>query len=96
MMEITVKVMGPLIKITGESTVLMNMPEESTVRDLLEALFRRFGEDLKQEVLNEEGTDLAPYYKVLINGRNTKLMNYLETKLKNGQIVHVMPPIAGG
>lgn len=96
MMEITVKVMGPLIKITGGSTVLIDLPEESTVRDLLEALFQRFGEDLKQEVMNAEGNDLAPYYKILINGRNTKLMEYLETTLKNGQTVHVMPPIAGG
>lgn len=96
MINVTVKVMGPLIKITGGSTISIELPDESTVWDLLDVLFERFGEEMKNEVMEEGGLDLAPYYKVLINGRNSKLMEYLETVLEDGQVVHVMPPIAGG
>ncbi len=73
MINITVKVMGPLIKITGSSTISMELAEKSTIWDLLNALFDRFGEEMKREVMNQSGEDLAPYYKVLINGRNSKI-----------------------
>lgn len=96
MMTVTVKVMGPLINLVGASTFDMTLPEGSTLWELLEVLFQQYGEALRQEVMNPQGTDLAPYYKLLVNGRNSKLMDYLDTKLEAGQLVHVMPPIAGG
>ncbi|MEW6662136.1 MAG: MoaD/ThiS family protein [Bacillota bacterium] len=95
-MTITVKVMGPLIKIVGKSTITVSLPSEATLRMLLDHLFECYGDELKNEVLNEDRTDLAPYYKLLVDGRNSKLMAYLDTKLQEGQLVHVMPPIAGG
>ena len=88
--------MGALISIVGQSTFQVTLPNGVTLRHLLDYLFEIYGMPLKQEVMNPEGADLAPYYKLLINGRNSKLMGYLDTVLEDGQLVHVMPPIAGG
>ena len=96
MMTVTVKVMGPLINLVGASTFDMTLPEGATLWELLEVLFQQYGEALRQEVMNPQGTDLAPYYKLLVNGRNSKLMDYLDTKLAAGPLVQVMPPMAGG
>ena len=95
-MTVTVKVLGPLIKIAGASTFTLEVTPGTTVRELLNQVFDIYGEDMEANVMNESRTDLAPYYKILINGRNSKLMQYLETELEEGQVVFIMPPVAGG
>lgn len=95
-MTITVKVLGPLINIVGGTTFTLDVKPGTTVRDLLEEVFHMFGDAMKAQVMNEAGTDLAPYYKILINGRNSKLMHYMDTELEDGQVVYIMPPVAGG
>lgn len=96
MITVTVKVMGSLINILGQSTLQVALPTDTTLRQLLDQLFEQYGDPLRKEVMNSEGNDLAPYYKLLVNGRNSKLMAYMDTPLADGQLVHVMPPIAGG
>ncbi|MDA8235474.1 MAG: MoaD family protein [Clostridia bacterium] len=88
--------LGPLIKITGASTFTMDLVEGTTIWGLLEQAFEVYGEPMKAEVMNGAGTDLAPYYIILINGRNCMLMHYMDTPLKDGQVIHIMPPAAGG
>lgn len=95
-MQVTVKVMGDLIKIVGYSSFTVELQKDATIKGLLEELFILHGEDFKKEVMDKEGRDLAPYYKVLVNGRNAKLLGHFETVLENGQTIHIMPPIAGG
>ncbi|MDW7672860.1 MAG: MoaD family protein [Bacillota bacterium] len=95
-MTITVKVLGPLIKIVGGATFTLDVTPGTTVRELMQQVFHTYGDAMKEQVMNEGGTDLAPYYKILINGRNSKLMHYLDTELEEGQVVHIMPPVAGG
>ena len=94
MMTVTVKVMGPLINLVGASTFDMTLPEGATLWELLEVLFQQYGEALRQEVMNPQGTDLAPYYKLLVNGRNSKLMDYRHPQLVAAQRVHESPPMA--
>ena len=96
MISVTVKVLGPLINIVGGSSFTLELAPGTTIREMLDQVFETYGEPMIVEVMNEERTDLAPYYKVLVNGRNSKLMHYMDTVLENGQVVHIMPPVAGG
>ncbi|MEN1758861.1 MoaD family protein [Anoxynatronum sibiricum] len=95
-MTITVKVLGPLINIVGSATFTLDVKPGTTVREMLQQVFSIYGDTMKAQVMNEAGTDLAPYYKILINGRNSKLMHYMDTVLAEDQVVHIMPPVAGG
>ena len=96
MISVTVKVLGPLIKIVGGSSFPLELAPGTTIREMLDQVFEMYGEPMIDEVMNKERTDLAPYYKVLVNGRNSKLMHYMDTVLEDGQVVHIMPPVAGG
>lgn len=96
MITVTVKVLGPLIKIVGDSTFTLELAPGTTIREMLDQVFEIYGEPMESEVMNSDGTELAPYYKILVNGRNSKLMHYMDTVLENGQVVHIMPPVAGG
>lgn len=48
--------------------------------------------DLKR-VLEEFGYE---NFMILINGRNIRLMEWLETKVSDGDVVDIFPPAGGG
>lgn len=78
---------------TGYAEVLLE--DGSDVRKLLEALARKFGEAFQRQVLLSEGK-LAPYVKLLVNGRDIEYLDGMETRLKDGDEVAIIPPVAGG
>lgn len=48
--------------------------------------------DLKK-ILEEFGYE---NFMILINGRNVRLMNWLETEVSEGDVVDIFPPAGGG
>lgn len=44
----------------------------------------------------EEGGELRDYVKLLVNGHNIAFLDGLETMLKDGDVIAVFPPVAGG
>jgi MoaD family protein len=88
--------MGNLIKISGTSSIQMRMEDGVVIKDLLEEIFRLYGEEMRHQVMDSSGKELAPYYKILVNGRNFNLLLGFDTPLQEGQVIHIMPPIAGG
>ncbi|MEW5920132.1 MAG: MoaD family protein [Bacillota bacterium] len=96
MILVTVKLMGHLIKIAGTNSLYLEMEDGSVIRDLLEQIFSIYGAEMRNQVMDHSGESLAAYYKILVNGRNFKLLNAFSTPLENGQVIHIMPPVAGG
>jgi molybdopterin synthase sulfur carrier subunit len=96
MIEVTVKVIGHLTKYLRGNTIEIQVRNGSTVRELLKILINEYGEEFGNEIMTPDGNDLAPYYKILIDGRNVKLISDFNTILKEGQVIIIMPPIAGG
>lgn len=69
--------------------------EASSVEDLLDKMFEEFGEILKTEILDING-DVKKHYRIIVNGRNINLLEGFKTILKEGDMVALMPAIAGG
>ncbi len=66
-----------------------------TVREFLSQLaarYPRFG----QIVFDVEAQKLTEKVRLFLNGRHLELVNGLETKLNDGDILTLVPPIAGG
>jgi MoaD family protein len=70
-------------------------PEAST-RDLLVLLAEKHGEPFKKAVYDPEDASLKPYHIIAVNGLMINLLNDLDTKLKDGDRVVVMPVVTGG
>jgi uncharacterized phage-associated protein len=64
------------------TTITLEIPKNSTVRDLLDQVFIEYGEEAKKEIMDETGKNLAPYYKVLIDSRNFNLLNDFNTQIQ--------------
>ena len=67
--------------------------EGSTLRDAFEALFSSFP-GLRDRIM--ENDRVRDFYKIFVNGRDIQHLKNLETEIKDGDVVAVFPPIAGG
>jgi sulfur-carrier protein len=67
--------------------------EGDTVRDLLEDLMGRFPALHAQIV--EDG-DLAPFVNVYVEGEDVRTLDGLETEVRPGETVILLPAMAGG
>ena len=71
--------------------------DEMTVRQLLEKLCTRFGENLKDMIFFPEAQGESQDIKILINGRHYRHMpEGLDKHLKDGDVVSIFPLMAGG
>jgi len=66
------------------------------VGSLLEELVGRFGEKMLVQLYEPGTRKLRGIVHVLVNGRSINLHEGLKTPLKDGDVVAIFPPVAGG
>jgi molybdopterin converting factor small subunit len=84
MLSVRVRFMGDLRAVVGKRETIAEMPQGSTVKDLLASLCSRFGEVFSSRVLNPRGS-VEHHVLVFLNGRNIKDLEGLGTSLGNGR-----------
>jgi len=90
--RVTVKVFGALRERLGADSRAVGIPDGGTIRDMLRVLATVVPE-LVPEL--ERGLS-AGYLNVLVNGRNARFLEDLNTKLLGGETIAFLPPIGGG
>lgn len=94
-LTVKVKFMGGLRVIVGKRETTTNLPQGSTVKDLLTSLSNSYGEVFRSRVLNPMG-NLEHYVLVFLNGRNIKELEGVETLLGEGEVEFMMLPMFEG
>ncbi|KYH38200.1 MAG: hypothetical protein AYL28_004450 [Candidatus Bathyarchaeota archaeon B23] len=84
-MRVRVLIFGEAASRLGRSLDL-ELDEDATVRSLMGLLAGRVGRPLRVD----DGLT------VLVNGRNIALLDGLETRLRDGDLVVLLPPLSGG
>ena len=64
-----------------------------TVRDLLEDLMSRFPA-LRHQLVEDD--DLAPFVNVYVEGEDVRMREGLDTEVRHGSTVILLPAMAGG
>jgi molybdopterin synthase sulfur carrier subunit len=67
--------------------------EGETVRDLLDDLMARFPA-LRRQLVDDD--DLAPFVNVYVEGEDVRTLDGLETEVRPGATVILLPAMAGG
>lgn len=96
-MKVTVEYLGYIkqtLNLTQAETV--ELKTDATTRDLLAQLAGKHGDPFKKAVYDPKDTALKPYHILAVNGLMMTLLNGLDTKLKDGDKVSVMPVVTGG
>ena len=95
-MPINVKFFATFRDLLGLKELELEVGPEETLKliDLLERLFQKFGEEFRNKIL--ENGNIRPQVNIMINGRNIKFLDEVNSPLKDGDIVAIFPPVAGG
>jgi molybdopterin synthase sulfur carrier subunit len=89
---VQVKIPTIMRRHTGGEAVLTG--EGITVRDVLRQLEERFP-GLTKNVVTEDG-DLHRFVNVYVNDEDVRYLGALETEVKDGDVLSILPAVAGG
>ena len=96
-MKVTVEYLGYIKQTLGvEQAEKVELEDDALVRDLLLLLAEKHGEPFQKAVYEPKGVDLKPHYILSVNGLLLNQLNGIETKLKDGDRVVLMPVVTGG
>lgn len=93
-MTVTVKFVGALRHASGVNARSLDC-EGCSVKDLVQKITRRSPE-LRRNLIAGELKDTRPNALILVNGREISVLNGLETPLKDGDEVVLVPVVHGG
>ncbi|MFN3471698.1 MAG: ubiquitin-like small modifier protein 1 [Aquificaceae bacterium] len=89
---ITVRVPTPLRRITnGQGEVQV---QASTIRELIEKLEEVYP-GFKERLLDEQG-EVRKFVNLYLNDEDIRFLKGLDTELKDGDVLSIVPAIAGG
>ena len=88
-MNVEVLLFGRLRELATRQLVVP-LTEGARLVDLINWLSKEYGADFRQEI------NRTKRYNILINGRYYHLLDDMETPLKEGDVVAMLPPWAGG
>jgi molybdopterin synthase sulfur carrier subunit len=91
-MAVTVKIPTPLRNLTGD--VAEYDAESASLTALVEELEGAYPG--MRERLVDEGGELRRFVNLFVNGEDIRFMQGLETTLKAGDEVSIVPAVAGG
>jgi sulfur-carrier protein len=96
-LRITIDYLGSIKQTLGlKQAEQVELKDQALVRDLLFALAEKHGESFKKAVYEPKDTDLKSQYILSVNGLLLNQLNGIETKLKDGDRVILMPVVTGG
>lgn len=72
------------------------VPEETQIRSLLSGMVEIWGDSLSPHIFKPGTDQLLPYIRVMINGQNIGVFQGLDTSLKDGDEILLVPLAAGG
>jgi MoaD family protein len=91
-MTVEVQIPAVLKKLTGGAKVVRG--EGDTIRQLLDNLDRDYP-GLKQQLTSDDGQPHR-FVNIYLNDEDIRFLAQLDTPLKDGDVVSILPAIAGG
>ena len=95
-MRVKVRYLGLMRSLTNQGEEEFDFKEGSLLVELLNRLAAKYGEKFKTEVYEQNAKDLKTGFVALINGILMGQLRGVETPLKNGDHVILMPLMTGG
>jgi molybdopterin synthase sulfur carrier subunit len=94
-MAITVKFVGALRHFSGAGELVLDCEGCISIGELVNELIKELPA-LKRSLIDRQLEDPRPNALILVNGREISVLNGLETKLKDGDEIVLVPVVHGG
>jgi molybdopterin converting factor small subunit len=94
--KIKVDVIGSAVTVLSQRLYEFDALPRMTLRDVLVGLSREGGPDFSEKVYDAETGKMNEYLTVFVNSREARSLKGPDTVLEPGDVVTIMPPMAGG
>jgi molybdopterin synthase sulfur carrier subunit len=93
-LKVSVRFFAALREIVGKKEELLEFLDEDrvTVARVLKRLARLHGKDFVEYVYGAQMSEVRGYLQLLVNQKSATL----KTKLKDGDVLVIVPPVGGG
>ena len=97
-MQVKVRFFTSLREIVGEREETLTFPDGKSVTvDLaLKTLAEKYGKPFQEYIYDTKTSQPKGFLQFLINGNSTSTQKGLQTDLKNGDVLAILPPVGGG
>jgi MoaD family protein len=95
-MKVKVKFFALVRELTGKREEVVDLDDQATVRTLLNRLVEEHGAKFRDYVFDPASVEPRGHLQFLMDGRNIALMQGLDTVLKEGASLAILPPVGGG
>ena len=95
-MKVTLHTILGLKDVIGQRLTEVDLPQGSTVEDFLTYLRERWGDKLSTRLFDPDSGAVLPYVRIMVNGQTIDYLEGMETPLKEGDEVLILPPVSGG
>ena len=79
-----------------EESLSFDQNQKVTVDLVLKTLTKKYGLPFKEYVYEGKTSKPKGFLQFLVNGNSTSTLNGLETELKDGDLLAILPPVGGG
>ena len=93
--NVNVKLLGVFRVFYGKNKVSLSL-EEPTVREAVEKIAASLSPESKRMLIDPELNDPRPNALILVNGKEISVLNGLETGVKEGDQIVLIPVSHGG
>jgi molybdopterin synthase sulfur carrier subunit len=95
-MNVKVHYLGLVKTYTNQSQDELELREGALLSELFNKLAADFGKQFIQDIYEPGAKDVKPMFTVMVNGVIIGQLDGLDTKLKNGDTIILMPLMTGG
>ena len=94
--NVEIKFLGVFRQFSGRNQVLVKLEKPATVKNAIEKLTEDLSPAFKRALVDPELEDPRPNALILVNGKETSVLQGLETKIKDGDKIVLVPVSHGG
>jgi molybdopterin synthase sulfur carrier subunit len=94
-MKIKVKFFTSLREITGKKVDEIQFQRVITVEEFLSLLSEKYGKKFREYIYKRKGK-VHSFLSFILNGKNINNMQGFSTKLKDRDVIAIIPPVGGG
>jgi MoaD family protein len=97
-LQVSVRFFTSLREITGKRERILKFPDGQvvTVNKVLKKLAECYGKSFVEYVYDSRTHEVKSFLQFLVNGRSATTLNGLKTKLADGDVLAIIPPVGGG
>ena len=96
MINITIHTIIGLKEILGDEVVEFPIPEGTTIKSLVDLMVEKWGAQLTPYFSDAEDDRPLPKIRIAVNGKDIEFLQGMETELRDGDEVLMLPLVGGG